>query len=60
MPLGDKNNFINSIMFLCGHRHNKRLRKTASIFAVYREVQAMHIVSEWLVKINMLPLLLIK
>jgi hypothetical protein len=49
--------FINSITLFGRHWHNKRLRKTASIFAEYREVQAVHIVSEWLVTINMLPLL---
>ena len=27
MPLGDKINFINSIILLCGHRHNKRYVK---------------------------------
>jgi len=31
MPLGDKTNFINSIVLLCGHRHNKRLHKTAYV-----------------------------
>ena len=39
MPLRGKICFVNSIMLLCGHRHNKRLRKTASVFTVYREVR---------------------